>query len=270
MSETVFVLGAGASQQAGAPVMKEFLDIAYDLMKHGQNQEIADDSTLVFKGIDALQRVHSKAELDLLNLESVFAAFEMARLLKRLSGLTDEEIEKLPSAMRRVICHTLESTIRFPIATSETPTRFSRYVASPKPYGQLMELIRTHHLQGNGVSLLTFNYDVCLDHALGASGLTPEYRLGVFKPKLSSNSVNLLKLHGSLNWMRCKNCNEIVAWPLSEFVDFMSNRNWYAHDDEFVNIKISRRASRRNDSISALRDGRRAIDKRVKGVAANF
>lgn len=239
MSETVFVLGAGASRQAGAPVMREFLDVAYDLMKHGQNQEIADDSTLVFKGIDALQRVHSKAELDLLNLESVFAAFEMAKLLKRLSDFKDEEIEKLPSAMRRVICHTLESTIRFPIATSETANRYSRYIASPEPYGQLMELIRTHHLTGNGVSLLTFNYDVCLDHALSVARLTPEYWLSTFKPNLSSNSVNLLKLHGSLNWARCQNCNEIAAWPISDFVHFMSNRSWFTQQDEFVNFRIS-------------------------------
>lgn len=118
MSETVFILGAGASQQAGAPVMGDFLDVARALMKNKQNADVAAESELVFKGIDALQNVHSKAELDLLNLESVFAAFEMAQLLKRLPGLTEEEIEKLPSAMRRLICHTLESTIKFPVDSS--------------------------------------------------------------------------------------------------------------------------------------------------------
>src|ERR1700688_1875071 len=140
MSEIVFVLGAGASVGAGAPVMRDFLDIAYDLMKRGQNREIAADSDLVFKGLDALQRVHSKAELDLQNLEAVFAAFEMAKLLKRLSDFTQEDIEKLPSAMRRVICHTLESTIRFPIEVTNVPERLPyqmghvlRQIVPPRP-----------------------------------------------------------------------------------------------------------------------------------------
>lgn len=237
MSEIVFVLGAGASAQAGAPVMQDFLDVAYDLMKRKQSQEIAADSDLVFKGIDALQRVHSKAKLDLQNLEAVFAAFEMARLLKRLAGLTDDEIDKLPSAMRRVICHTLESTIRFPIHTANVPG--PRRIIPPRPYDQLTDLVKGYHQSGTEVSFITFNYDVCLDHALSLSGFTPEYWLGTFKPKLSNTSVNLFKLHGSLNWFRCQNCKEIVAWPTLEFSKFMAKRNWFRDDDQFVTMKMS-------------------------------
>ena len=33
MSNTVFVLGAGASKKAGAPLMGDFLDAAYDLWR---------------------------------------------------------------------------------------------------------------------------------------------------------------------------------------------------------------------------------------------
>lgn len=248
MSEIIFVLGAGASVGAGAPVMNNFLDVAYDLMKRGQNTEIAADSDLVFKGIDALQRVHSKAELDLQNLEAVFAAFEMANLLKRLSDFEREEIEKLPAAMKRVICHTLESTIQFPIETKEVQEQFpyrmghiSRKIASPKPYGQLMDVVKEYFNRGQTkISFITFNYDVCLDHALTSSGYKPEYWLGTFKPELTNKSVNLFKLHGSLNWARCKHCNEVVAWPTSEFVDFMGNRNWFHPEvDSFVTMRIS-------------------------------
>lgn len=35
MSRTVFILGAGASQLAGAPLMHDFLDVADDL-RHGK------------------------------------------------------------------------------------------------------------------------------------------------------------------------------------------------------------------------------------------
>jgi NAD-dependent SIR2 family protein deacetylase len=246
MSEIVVILGAGASAQAGAPVMSDFLDVAYDLMKHGQNREIAADSDLVFKGKDALQRVHSKAELDLQNLEAVFAAFEMAQLLKRLPDFKEEEIEKLPAAMRRVICHTLESTIRFPIELSEVaeqgpsrPGHIYRRIVPPKPYKGLMDVVDVYHKRGIKISFITFNYDVCLDHALTSSGYKPEYWLGTFKPELTDKSVNLFKLHGSLNWARCQHCKKIVTWPTSEFSEFMSDRRWFGPEDKFVTMKIS-------------------------------
>lgn len=36
MAENVFILGAGASRKAGAPLMKGFLDSAEDLLKKGK------------------------------------------------------------------------------------------------------------------------------------------------------------------------------------------------------------------------------------------
>ena len=35
MSKTVFILGAGASREAGAPLMFDFLDTAENIMKRG-------------------------------------------------------------------------------------------------------------------------------------------------------------------------------------------------------------------------------------------
>jgi hypothetical protein len=75
MSETVFIMGAGASKAAGAPLMNDFLDVADALRKKARDA----DFDLVFRGRDALQLVLPKATMDLLNLESVFAAFEMAK-----------------------------------------------------------------------------------------------------------------------------------------------------------------------------------------------
>jgi NAD-dependent SIR2 family protein deacetylase len=216
MSNTVFILGAGASQQAGAPLMRNFLDIASDLKKHRRDGDVSRDSELVFKGVDALQSVHSKAQLDICNLESVFAAFEMAKLLKRLAGLTEEEIEHLPSAMRRVICHTLESTIKFPVVR---PLETQGRISPAEPFGKLVTILKDYLDKGNSVSFLTFNYDICLDHALRVAGYQPQYWLGSFKPPVLSENINVFKLHGSLNWIRCATCNKIVAWDIREYMD---------------------------------------------------
>ena len=85
MLKTVFLLGAGASKKAGVPLLKDFLDEADKLL---WKQNILDDSDKeqfrkVFQGIANLQPIHSKSKLDIYNLESVFAIFEMGDLLKK-------------------------------------------------------------------------------------------------------------------------------------------------------------------------------------------
>ncbi len=98
MTSTVFILGAGASRAAGGPLMVDFLDIAEDMFEGmRQSQEpnsVRDSFELVFREIHKLQEVYARSTLDLNNIESVFAAFEMATLLGRLGDLTRHERER--------------------------------------------------------------------------------------------------------------------------------------------------------------------------------
>ena len=81
MSDIVFILGAGASKDAGVPLMAEFLDVAERewRLKHveGRNASFKD----VFDALSQLSCVHSKSTLDIENVESVFSAFEMGLTL---------------------------------------------------------------------------------------------------------------------------------------------------------------------------------------------
>src|SRR5437870_2326703 len=70
MTKTVFILGAGASKKAGAPLMDEFLDVAEGRWKVGAAGKSEESFKSVFKGIAALQDVHSKARLDFNNIEA--------------------------------------------------------------------------------------------------------------------------------------------------------------------------------------------------------
>ena len=81
MSDVVFILGAGASKQAGAPLMANFLDVAHNLWKLGKVKDAEESFKKVFEARAALQSVHSKSSLDIDNIESVFTAFEMANTL---------------------------------------------------------------------------------------------------------------------------------------------------------------------------------------------
>jgi hypothetical protein len=74
MSEFVFILGAGASAHAKVPVMAKFLDRARELYSPNMGPPWMEHFERVLNILCALQSVHSKAELDLNNLEAVFFA----------------------------------------------------------------------------------------------------------------------------------------------------------------------------------------------------
>jgi hypothetical protein len=216
VAETVFILGAGASVGAGAPLMSNFLDVAEDLMhdRRGGVSRAGEDLDAfeqVFAGIDALQGVFAKGTIDRRNLESVFGAFEMARLLGRLGSLELEQIKQLPDAMRRVIQKTLELTVRFE-RSSRDNVEFPGMAAH---YGEFVDLVRRAITTPEGTDwsracVITFNYDLCVDRGLSLAELKVDYALTDEPP---SEGLRFLKLHGSLNWIRCDTCKKIAVVP---------------------------------------------------------
>jgi hypothetical protein len=222
MSEFVFVLGAGASRFAGAPLMGDFLERAETLF--GSSLEYKQ----VAKAISGLQSAHSKAHLDLYSLESVFGAFEMARLVgTRLPGFdTDEALLKLIGAMKTVISTTLEDSIKFPI---------SEYHVRPIPeYQQFVDiLIRLNNGAQGGYrcSVITFNYDLVMDFTMAAAQRGYDYCLSNAQPV----HMPLLKLHGSINWSSCTKCNAIVPCEFGKYLGPMQT----FQSPAFVHLKTS-------------------------------
>jgi hypothetical protein len=208
MSRTVFILGAGASREAGSPLMFDFLDIAESLLARGEVRDAEEEFKRVFKGIAALQRVHSKAQLDISNLEPVFAAFELALLFGRLGDLPDADLRALAPAIRRLIVRTLEKRIRYPV-------EYGPRMLPPVPYKEFAELLESMlERQALSVAVMTFNYDVALDYALQFKSLAIDDCLH----DSASVALPVMKLHGSLNWARCHKCREIIPWGIAEFL----------------------------------------------------
>lgn len=218
MSETVFILGAGASKEAGAPVMADFLDKARRLSKERKLPHSKDSFDLVFRGIEQLRLAHSNASIDLSNLESVFAAFEMARLLGRLGDMDILDVERLPEAMAELIQATLGASIIFHINAEKGRLN------PIKPYHDLARMIyeRCSSMSPGSpppFSVLTFNYDPCLDDALAERGLEYDYCLD---GDALTGDLGLLKLHGSLNWATCEECHRPSWWDIGKCVAGMS------------------------------------------------
>jgi hypothetical protein len=212
MSDTVFILGAGASKQAGAPLMYDFLDVATDLLRAGKVSNRSEHFQRVFDAIGQLQRVHSKAQLDLNNIESVFNAFELGRLIQKLPGVESDKIEQVIASLKELIVTTIEVTMNFPCEKT--------YILPPEPYGTFAKLLRKIQSAQNpthSVSVITFNYDVAIDIALFRESFHPYYALDKSNGR-QSNSVDLLKLHGSLNWALETASKNILPMELGDYL----------------------------------------------------
>jgi hypothetical protein len=158
----------------------------------------------VFNALDQLQGVYSKSTIDLLNIESVFAAFEMAEVLGYLRNVPHDQLKLLVPAIKKVIVRTLEESIRYRIDGAQGYT-----VRAPFPYENFLDLLEKID---NPVSIITFNYDVGIDFAFHVKEKTLDYSLG----SGTRIGMSVLKLHGSLNWVVCTNCQRIVARPLKD------------------------------------------------------
>lgn len=212
MSSVLFILGAGASRDCGAPLMGDFLDVATDLFKSGQLDEEKKDFQMVFETIGKLQRVHSKAQLDLNNIESIFTALELGNVIGVLPGVESENIPLVISALKRVIVKTLEKRIKFPVAEHG-------FIIAPGSYtkfAKLLKKIQQKSKPKHSVSVITFNYDIALDIAMAREGIGPNY---VIESSVTGPyDIELMKLHGSLNWFSNVASHEILSFHPKEYL----------------------------------------------------
>jgi hypothetical protein len=212
MANVVVILGAGCSKTCGAPLMADFLDVARDLWLSSRVKDREGEFRRVFEAISQLQIVHSKSALDLVNIESVFSAIDMAKTVNRFPGYTSpQEIEDLLVSMRWVIVRTLEESMTWK-HEGDRPL-----VSRTEDYERLWEAInyiQVARKPAMSVAVITFNYDLALDIAAEAASSRP-FWYGL-EPK-PVNATPLLKLHGSLNWAIDKSTNRIQVWSPREF-----------------------------------------------------
>src|SRR5688572_29751261 len=109
--KTVFILGAGASQAAGAPLMFDFMDRATRIQRRGEAGWAEEAFIRVSEARKKLQVAYAKSSIELDNIENLFSTFEMASLIGKLHDLSADIVEVLPEHLRRVIMRTLERTI---------------------------------------------------------------------------------------------------------------------------------------------------------------
>jgi len=201
LATDVMVFGAGASHSMGIPLMQGFIDAA-DELRGSPPQTLSLDAFSHFFELleNHLPRLHQRSVVDLRNIESVFSLVEMGRLVRRLPGIDDNDVESAAAAVRRVLAETIIHTGAFDLVDAQW--------VPPREYSAIATLggSSLQSYKPGSTAFITFNYDLGLDFALHWLGLPIDYGL-----EKSSSGVPLLKLHGSLAWGACTQCLTIVS-----------------------------------------------------------
>jgi len=227
MAENVFIFGAGASADCGAPVMSNFLQIAEDIVESGSlKNDAIRELEKVFALRNDLRRIYANSDLDLDNIEILFGITEMARILNILGNHSPDEINNLNRALKRLIIETLEKSIKFPYK--------DRSIRPPSTYDKFVKkmLVNDYGSIKTNTSVITFNYDLALDYALNYHGVSIDY--GFSK---RNDAVTLLKLHGSINWVKSKNSGQINILELDNHLR-NAQKNFLGNITE-VELRIS-------------------------------
>ena len=229
MSTITFILGAGASKSCGAPLMNTFLDCAGKLMNLGLVNNNINEFNLVFNSIKNLQRVHSKSQLNLNNIESIFTTFEIGKILNKLPGQKADEIPEILRALKVLIFRTLEESISF-------KTDDHRFIRATKDYNSFVEILKwliTDAKPKNEINIITFNYDIGIDIGILINNMEPYYG---FSSEIKEGKIPLYKLHGSINWGKETVSGKIRPFYLQKYISEYISR--VAVSNSNINLRI--------------------------------
>lgn len=216
--KNVFILGAGFSTNAGAKTMDEFFPHARDL-KDDPASLLTPEDRQIFGRVIAyrfgLNKALAKIQEDLDNIERLFGFLEMEMQLfpDANQGLRDD--------MKYLIGRALEVDTFSPppnIPPNVIRVKGQEYLGNQ--YCLFLEivsgLVSADKKQDNKAvdSVITFNYDLVLERELKNLNILPLYNCGPnaeYSPafRKEQNKLNLLKLHGSINWSICRDCNRL-------------------------------------------------------------
>ena len=220
--KNVYIVGAGFSADAGAPVIQNFFDKAMELWKD-PNSALGEEERKIFRRVfdyrKELEIAESRVQIDLDNIEDLFGVVEMACQL----GIGD------PQTVRKdlvyVILRTLEATLKRQSVTHQFLYNKGGARAQGSFTGDIYQFFvnavarRWFPRPEGGIaqdSIISLNYDLLLEHAMEGFPIAPLYELPPDRTKEFATSgpgsvrIRLLKLHGSANWAVCRPCGDKI------------------------------------------------------------
>jgi hypothetical protein len=212
-------------------MMARFLDRTRELHRPGLLAPWKEHFDRVFEILIELQRVHSKAELDLNNIEAVFTTFELGQTIRKLPGANDD-FEGAVNSLKAIIAYTVEQSMRFPLDEN-------KYIRAPYDYAEFAKFVKDFSRKnmevGRGrIAVLTFNYDVGLEVGLSHQGINFDYCLD----DSGGDAIKLLKLHGSVNWGRRIDGGAIIPMPMQKWFAVVQPAEFLEPDRKFLTVSV--------------------------------
>jgi hypothetical protein len=228
----VYVFGAGASVHVGGPLAKDFLDEGFSLLTFGDRTEFNEESFYhVGNLIDILYQNQfaskvtqalsshipiTKSDFPNVTLEELLTYLDLA-IAKGEDWL---DFRKHQQELYDFIFQTLEYNMK-PFYSDVTKFNTDGTLDHRRNlYDKLIDYVINPNDRN---CFITFNYDLFLDRSVTINnyGLVGDYNLPfssiqdfpsydrIIKGQRVDKDVDILKLHGSMNWARCLNCGNI-------------------------------------------------------------
>ena len=224
--KTVYILGAGFSREAGAPVQTHIIREALKL--NAKDSSCFDeDKFRKFKQFIQEQLNIAEKDLDNTDLEDIFTPLD--RCLSENAQFRGIDLGQIP-AIREcafyVIGRTIQLMLNETCKSKDYIDYFAQYLVQESSVRSNSE-----YRERDPVSVISTNWDILLDNSIYKTLQHPKYHGVVdycchissleagdetIKPGLEvlgrgGFNVKLLKLHGSLNWLQCPRCSRLYT-----------------------------------------------------------
>jgi len=238
-SKTVYILGAGFSIPAGTPSQAGLMREIFRLDNQGKAFHDARDLLATFLTNDLAL---TPAQMVNVPLEDVYTPID--RCISSNSSFRSHPVGELTAirqALGLVISRAIDECIRRSTASAAYIHTFARRLVAKAARRADIARDATSTARGKAydpIAVLSLNWDTLLDNALHAALLahhpgTGDYdpfgvvdyccyissldrndarvRAGLFSLGCRGFNVKLLKLHGSMNWLQCPNCQRLYV-----------------------------------------------------------
>jgi len=225
--KTVFILGAGFSVEAGAPIQANIMSEIQRIHAEDENYYPHEDYIL-FEKLLKEQLYYKEEQYSSIEIEDLFTPLDRCLADNvQFKDLNIQEIIKTREAIFNIIGKTIRKILNETNKDKNYIDLFAEFLVE-----KCRKRINSNYRNVDPVSVITTNWDILLDNSIYNYIQNNFPRKAVvdyccyisslkeddhtIKPGLEilgagGFNVKLLKIHGSLNWLQCPRCMRLYA-----------------------------------------------------------
>lgn len=242
MRKTVFILGAGFSKPANAPLQSEIIAEIFKLKERNfqEHERIFEEYLSDFSNFLSEDLYIDEAKFNGVSLEDVFTPIDRC-IIDGISyrSRSVKELVDLREKIYSLIVFAIKEILSYSVHKKDYIDSFASYIVNES-------LPKLQNAKHDSVAVISTNWDILLDNSLKRE-LEERHHVGVvdyccyvdplqnddsIKPGLFALgqgliNVKLLKLHGSMNWLNCPKCQRVFIAFYNKISEHGIYRNQY-------------------------------------------